>query len=82
MLTDLTMYSTTWCAYCRRLGKQLDEAGISYTVINIEEDVAAADFVGGVNDGNHVVPTVEYRDGSTATNPSLAEIKQTLAAIG
>ncbi|MET9485495.1 mycoredoxin [Nocardia sp. NPDC006630] len=79
--TDLTMYSTTWCGYCRRLRTQLDEAGITYTVIDIEENPAAAEFVGSVNNGNHVVPTIKYSDGSTATNPSLKQVKQALAGI-
>ncbi|MFJ1457582.1 mycoredoxin [Nocardia wallacei] len=79
--TDLTMYSTTWCGYCRRLKKQLDESGITYTEVDIEQDPAAAEFVGSVNGGNHVVPTVRYADGSTATNPSLVQVKQALAAI-
>ncbi|UYP17783.1 mycoredoxin [Rhodococcus sp. Z13] len=74
----LTMYSTVWCGYCRRLKKQLDENGIAYTEIDIEADPAAAEFVGSVNGGNHVVPTVKYADGSTATNPSLVEVKQAL----
>ncbi|MBP0077455.1 glutaredoxin-like protein [Rhodococcus hoagii] len=74
----LTMYSTTWCGYCRRLKKQLDENGISYVEIDIELDPASAEFVGSVNGGNHVVPTVKYPDGSTATNPSLAQVKQAL----
>ncbi len=78
---DLTMYSTTWCGYCRRLKKQLDEAGITYVEIDIEQDPASAEFVGSVNGGNHVVPTVKYSDGSTATNPSLAQVKQALATI-
>ncbi|WSJ20139.1 mycoredoxin [Nocardia sp. NBC_01388] len=75
------MYSTTWCGYCRRLRTQLDEAGITYTVIDIEENPAAAEFVGSVNNGNHVVPTIKYSDGSTATNPSLKQVKQALASI-
>ncbi|MDV2474941.1 mycoredoxin Mrx1 [Rhodococcus zopfii] len=75
----LTMYSTTWCGYCRRLKTQLDANGIAYTEIDIEADPAAAEFVGSVNGGNHVVPTVKYADGSTATNPSLVEVK---AALG
>jgi mycoredoxin len=78
---DLIMYSTTWCGYCRRLKTQLDEAGISYRVVDIEEDPTSAEFVGSVNNGNHVVPTLKFADGSTATNPSLAEVKQRLAAI-
>ncbi|WP_083865093.1 mycoredoxin [Nocardia brevicatena] len=75
------MYSTTWCGYCRRLKTQLQEAGISYAEIDIEQDPASAEFVGSVNGGNHVVPTVEFRDGSTATNPSLAEVKKALTSL-
>lgn len=80
-MPDVTMYSTTWCGYCRRLKTQLDEAGISYEVVDIERDPSAAEFVGSVNGGNHVVPTLKFADGSTATNPSLAAVKQVLAAI-
>lgn len=75
------MYSTTWCGYCRRLKTQLQEAGISYAEIDIEQDPASAEFVGSVNGGNHVVPTVKFRDGSTATNPSLAEVEKVLAGL-
>jgi len=75
------MYSTTWCGYCRRLKKQLEEAGISYVEVDIENDPASADFVGEVNGGNHVVPTVKFVDGSTATNPTLADVKKVLSGI-
>ena len=80
-MPDVTMYSTTWCGYCRRLKTQFDEAGISYEVVDIEQDPAAAEFVGRVNGGNHVVPTVKFSDGSTATNPSLSAVKQALATL-
>ena len=33
----VTMYSTTWCGYCRRLKSQMDREGIAYTEVNIEE---------------------------------------------
>ena len=33
----ITMFSTTWCGYCKRLKKQLDASGIGYTEINIED---------------------------------------------
>ena len=76
----ITMYSTTWCGYCRRLKSQLDSAGIGYTEVNIEQDPTAAAFVEGVNGGNQTVPTVLFPDGSAATNPSLAEVSARLAA--
>ncbi len=76
----LTMYSTTWCGYCRRLKLQLDQAGLAYREIDIERDGEAAKFVEGVNGGNHTVPVIEFPDGRTATNPSLAQVQATLAA--
>lgn len=79
-MADLTIYSTTWCGFCRRLKTQLDDAGIGYADIDIERDPEAAKFVEGVNGGNQVVPTVVYADGSTATNPSFAEVQVKIAA--
>lgn len=77
---SVTMYSTTWCGYCRRLKTQMDSVGIPYTEVNIEEDPAAAAFVEQANGGNQTVPTLLFPDGSTATNPSLAEVQERLAA--
>ena len=74
----VTMYTTTWCGYCRRLKTQLDGEGIEYTEINIEEDATAAAYVQQVNNGNQTVPTVLFPDGTSATNPSLTEVKERL----
>ena len=67
----LTMYSTSWCGYCHRLKSQLDREGIGYTVVDIEKDSGAAEFVMSVNGGNQTVPTVRFPDGSALTNPSI-----------
>ncbi|ORW07442.1 mycoredoxin Mrx1 [Mycobacterium kyorinense] len=75
----LTMYTTPWCGYCHRLKTMLKAAGISYDEVNIEQDAAAAEFVGSVNGGNRTVPTVKFADGTTLTNPSANEIKAKLA---
>jgi mycoredoxin len=77
---SLTMYSTDWCGFCRRLKSQLDREGIAYTEVDIESHPEAAEFVMQVNDGNQTVPTVLFPDGTAATNPSLAEVKARLAA--
>ncbi|MGC0249607.1 mycoredoxin [Pseudactinotalea sp. Z1748] len=73
------MFSTTWCGYCRRLKSQMDSEGIPYTEVNIENDEDAAAFVMKANEGNQTVPTLLFPDGSTATNPSLAEVKERIA---
>ncbi len=77
----VTMYSTTWCGYCRRLRSQLDREGIAYTVVDIEDDPHAADYVMSVNGGNQTVPTLRFVDGSALTNPSIVDVKRQLAAI-
>jgi mycoredoxin len=76
----VTMYSTVWCGYCRRLKSQMERAGISYVEVNIEDDPASADLVMNVNGGSQTVPTVVFPDGSALTNPSLAQVQAQLAA--
>ncbi|NVM94549.1 mycoredoxin [Arthrobacter wenxiniae] len=75
----ITMFSTIWCGYCKRLKKQLDAKGIGYTEINIEETPGTAELVEKLNNGNQTVPTVIYPDGSAATNPSLNDVMEKLA---
>jgi mycoredoxin len=77
----LTMYSTTWCAYCKRLKNQLAAEGIEISEVNIEEDPDAADYVMSVNGGFQTVPTVLFPDGSALTNPSITAVKQRLGEL-
>ncbi|NEE30011.1 NrdH-redoxin, partial [Streptomyces sp. SID7982] len=42
MAGTVTMYSTTWCGYCRRLKSQMDREGIAYNEVNIEHDPESA----------------------------------------
>ena len=74
------MFSTGWCGYCARLKQQLTKDGIDFTEVNIEEVPGTAEIVESVNGGNQTVPTVIFPDGSSATNPSLADVKAKLAA--
>ncbi|CAG7604452.1 mycoredoxin [Leucobacter soli] len=76
----ITMFSTEWCSYCKRLKKMLDHEGIGYTEVDIESTPGTEDLVKSINGGNAVVPTVIFPDGSSATNPSLGEVKTRLAA--
>src|SRR5882757_423710 len=77
---EVTMFSTSWCGYCKRLKKQLEREGIGFAEVDIEADEAAASLVEKVNGGNQTVPTLLFRDGSALTNPSIVEVKAKLAA--
>ena len=66
------MYTTPWCGYCHRLKSQLDREGITFDIVDIVESA---------NNGNQTVPTLVYSDGTAQTNPSLAQVKEKLAAL-
>lgn len=81
-VSDLTMYTTPWCGYCRRLKSQLQRAGIDFAEVDIERDPTSADRVAEINSGDQTVPTLVFADGSALTNPSVAQVSQRLAALG
>ena len=76
---SVTMFTTTWCGYCRRLKSQLDRAGVAYEEVDIEQVRDGAALVAAANAGNETVPTVWFADGSTLTNPSVREVQAKLA---
>ena len=78
---QITMYSTPWCGYCHRLKSQLDREGITYDIVDIEQEPAAAEIVESANNGNQTVPTLVYADGTAMTYPSLAQVKDKIAAL-
>ncbi len=76
----ITMYTTSWCGFCLRLKKGLAHEGIDYDEVDIDRVDGAAAVVEEANRGNRTVPTVVFADGTTLTNPSVAEVKAKLAA--
>ena len=78
MSESVTMYTTQWCAFCRRLKSQLARDGIEVAEVDIERDEDAARYVISVNGGNMTVPTVVLPDGTAMTNPSAAQVKERL----
>ena len=78
---SVTIYSTSWCGFCHRLKTALKSAGIAYDEVDIERDPSAAEFVGSVNNGNHIVPTLKFADGSTMTNQGANDVKAKLAEL-
>ena len=78
---DVTMYTTTWCGYCKRLKRMMQDDGINFAEVDIETTPGTAEIVERVNNGNQTVPTLVFADGSAMTNPSLARVKEKLASL-
>lgn len=64
MSDRIRIYTTTWCADCRRAKTFLDLRRVLYEEVNIEEVHGAAEFVISANQGKRKVPTFEV-DGRT-----------------
>ena len=77
----LTMYTTTWCGFCKNLKRQLNKAGVELNEVDIEHDPEAAKFVESVNGGNQTVPTLLFADGSTMCNPSANQVQKKPAEL-
>lgn len=77
----VTIYATTWCPYCTSLRKRLDRTETPYHLVDVELDPEAAAWVESVNDGNRVVPTVKYSDGTHATNPEASAVRRKLEEL-
>ena len=74
----IRVYGTRWCVDCYRAKRILDRYQIAYRWIDINQDPDAKEFVGKVNAGKFVVPTIVFRDGSTLSEPSNLELKTKL----
>jgi mycoredoxin len=79
--SPITVFTASWCGPCWRLKQRLTDRGISFTEIDVEDDPVSAAWVAGVNEGNQIVPTVRFADGSTLTNPSLDAVLDRLASL-
>lgn len=66
----IVMYSTNWCSDCHRAKYLLDEYGITYENIDVEQSEDGMAFVKEVNGGRRVVPTILFPDGSILVEPS------------
>ena len=79
---QITMYSADWCGDCVRSKRLLDELNLTYTLIDIEADSAAADKVLEINGGMRSIPVIVFADGTHLTEPSDIALKAKLTSLG
>lgn len=79
---QITMYSADWCGDCVRSKRLMDELNLTYTLIDIEADSAAADKVIEINGGMRSIPVIVFADGTHLTEPSDIALKAKLTSLG
>ncbi|MDE2860610.1 MAG: NrdH-redoxin [Chloroflexota bacterium] len=72
--SGITVYGADWCGDCRRAKKFMDDKGVAYNWVNIENDPSAIELVLKLNGGKRVIPTIVFEDGSVLVEPTNSEL--------
>ena len=78
----IIMYGTAICPGVPPMKGLFQQAKVNYDYINISQNTEARARVRQINNGYESVPTLEFPDGSTLTEPSVGEVKRKLEAMG
>lgn len=77
----VTMYGADWCRDCRRSEALLNELGIDWVKVDVEQSAEAAETAKTIS-GRMNIPVVHFPDGSFQVEPSDADLKAKLDALG
>lgn len=71
------LYGADWCPDCRRAKRYLQDNGVNYQFIDVDEHNWATKKVEEINKGKRIIPTVLI-DSQPYTNPDNAKLKDLL----
>jgi glutaredoxin len=75
----IKVYGAEWCWQTANLREHLDELGVDYDYIDVDDDPAASQWVKDHNHGKEKKPTVEI-NGRVMTAPSFEEVDNAIHA--
>lgn len=75
---EIKMYGTTWCGDCKRAKAFFEKHSIQYDWFDTDTDEDFENYVKSLNNGNRVVPTIIFEDGSMLVEPSDEELANKL----
>lgn len=79
----VTIFYAEWCPFCAKLRQRLDRTQTPYALVDTEADGTEGinAWIESVNEGNRIVPTVLYSDGTHATNPEASAVRAKLREL-
>ena len=72
----IQVYGASWCPDCRRAKRFLGDQRISFEWHDIESDPDGVRVVQERNDGNNIIPTIIFPDGSHLSEPTDEELAE------
>jgi mycoredoxin len=82
MAEEIVLYGSPSCGMVPSVRNMLEGAGASYRYLDISRDAEARRCVREINNGFESVPTLEFPDGSTLTEPTARELAKKLTSLG
>lgn len=76
-MAKVKVYGADWCSMTTRSLEFLEEQGVDFDYIDVEEDPAASEWVKQQNHGKELKPTIDV-DGEVLSTPSNGELKKML----
>ena len=80
-MNKVTVYGADWCGDTKRTLRQLDDLGVAYDYIDVEQDEQASRWVKRQNDGKERKPTVKLGE-QVLSVPSNQELESALRGQG
>jgi mycoredoxin len=78
MAHNIKVYGADWCGMTRRTLSHLDQLGVEYEYINVDQNPEASEWVKQQNNGKEKKPTLDI-DGRVLTYPTNRELEEILA---
>lgn len=79
----IVMYSTTWCSDCKATKLALNNLGLPFKEINIDDDPQGEQKVLQANAGKRSVPTLIYGDNAASMSRfNIVKLKGWLGEVG
>jgi thioredoxin reductase (NADPH) len=72
----IRVYGASWCPDCRRAKRFLGDQRVSFEWHDIEVDPDGVRIVQQRNNGNNIIPTIVFPDGSHLSEPSNEELAE------
>lgn len=75
---EVVLYGSSWCPDCRRARRLLEEEGMEYREVVVDEDPTAEALILSRSGGRRVVPTLLFGDRLFAFNPDPSLLRRLL----
>jgi thioredoxin reductase (NADPH) len=77
-VAEIQIYGASWCPDCRRAKRFLSDQRIVFGWHDVDQEPEGLKVVQGRNNGNNVIPTIVFPDGSHLSEPTNEELANKL----